>query len=317
MISIIVPIYKAERTIARCVESVIAQEYPDWELILVDDGSPDKSGVICDEYAEKDKRIRVVHQKNAGASAARNHGMKAARGEHICFIDSDDYVTSQYLSVFSQDPQCDFEIQGFTHTYPHSENVIERISNEGKYTIREMFGLASLWYLIKGPCCKLFRRSVLEGFNVRFPKDFSYGEDELFVLDYLRHCSKEVFVHAVSHYFYTHENEDSLTHKFVSGDKLQVAISMQYRLMRDIDTQMGPLPESFICFYRKDRAIEFYQSRYNCLADPHNSLVARCVQFLSYDSELWQFVKGVIDLPEGFAMIRRVLRFINFMKLSK
>ena len=82
-ISVIVPVYKAEKTLSRCVDSILAQTYPDFELLLVDDGSPDGSGTLCDDYAKKDPRIRVIHQKNAGAAAARNCGMKEAKGNYL------------------------------------------------------------------------------------------------------------------------------------------------------------------------------------------------------------------------------------------
>ena len=97
MISVIVPVYKVEPYIRQCVESVLGQTYSNFELILVDDGSPDGCGAICDEYAEKDSRVRVVHQKNAGLSAARNAGLDIAKGEYVTFIDSDDYVNIHYL----------------------------------------------------------------------------------------------------------------------------------------------------------------------------------------------------------------------------
>lgn len=92
MISIIIPVYKVEKYLRRCLDSVLAQTYTDLEIILVDDGSPDGSGSICDEYAEKDSRIKVIHQANAGAAAARNAGVAAATGEFTAFVDSDDYI---------------------------------------------------------------------------------------------------------------------------------------------------------------------------------------------------------------------------------
>ena len=91
-ISIIVPVYKVEPYIRQCVESVLGQTYSNFELILVDDGSPDSCGAICDEYAEKDSRVRVIHQENGGVSAARNAGLDIMKGEYVAFIDSDDFV---------------------------------------------------------------------------------------------------------------------------------------------------------------------------------------------------------------------------------
>ena len=95
-ISIIVPVFKAETFINRCVDSILAQSFSNFELILIDDGSPDKCPEICDEYSKKDKRIRVIHKTNAGVSAARNTGIKVAKGKWLMFCDSDDYVSSNW-----------------------------------------------------------------------------------------------------------------------------------------------------------------------------------------------------------------------------
>ena len=99
-VSIIVPVYKAEAYLHRCIDSIIVQTFTNWELLLVDDGSPDRSGVICDEYAGKDERIKVFHKENGGVSSARNLGIDKAVGEWLCFIDSDDTIQPTYLDDF-------------------------------------------------------------------------------------------------------------------------------------------------------------------------------------------------------------------------
>lgn len=97
MVSIIVPIYNVEQYIPKCIESILAQTYRDFELILVDDGSPDNCGKICDEYAKQDSRVHVIHQENKGVSAARNAGISLAKGEYIMLVDSDDFITENML----------------------------------------------------------------------------------------------------------------------------------------------------------------------------------------------------------------------------
>lgn len=99
LISVIVPIYNVEKYLARCVDSIVNQTYKNLEIILVDDGSPDLCPQMCDDYAEKDSRIKVVHKKNGGLSDARNAGMAVSTGEYISFIDSDDYVSDDFLNV--------------------------------------------------------------------------------------------------------------------------------------------------------------------------------------------------------------------------
>ena len=101
--SVILPIYKVEKYLAECVDSILKQSFSDYEIILVDDGSPDTSGAICDEYAKKDARVRVIHKKNGGLSDARNAGFEIACGEYVVFIDSDDYVTdADFLKKISE-----------------------------------------------------------------------------------------------------------------------------------------------------------------------------------------------------------------------
>lgn len=110
IISVIVPVYKTEKYIDRCLESIMRQTMKDLEVILIDDGSPDNSGIICDEWAKRDSRIKVIHQKNAGAGAARNVGLKAATGEYIGFVDSDDWIHPQMYSILYkaiEEKKCD------------------------------------------------------------------------------------------------------------------------------------------------------------------------------------------------------------------
>ena len=101
IVSVIVPVYNTEKYLPECIESVLFQSYTDFELLLIDDGSTDGSGLICDEYARKDFRIKVVHKSNGGVSSARNEGLDIARGEYVCFVDSDDWVCKDYLKKFS------------------------------------------------------------------------------------------------------------------------------------------------------------------------------------------------------------------------
>lgn len=125
MISIVVPVYKVEDVVAKCIESVIAQTYTDWELILIDDGSPDNSGRICDDYSAKDSRIRVIHQSNSGVSTARNNGIECAQGDYITFVDSDDYVSTSFLSDFAKDLNADLHVMGMKNIYKdrHTEEL--------------------------------------------------------------------------------------------------------------------------------------------------------------------------------------------------
>jgi glycosyltransferase involved in cell wall biosynthesis len=140
MISVIVPVYNAEKFIDRCIKSILNQNYNDFEIILVDDGSPDKCPKICDEWAEKDERIKVIHKINGGVSSARNAGLKVAKGEFVTFVDSDDTLSDCALLNMNNlmDSETDFVI--CSHNDVKIENVLVKpyIENVKTYTANEI-----------------------------------------------------------------------------------------------------------------------------------------------------------------------------------
>lgn len=310
MISVIVPVYNAEKVIARCIESVIAQEYLDWELILVDDGSPDKSGEICDEYAEKDERIRVVHQTNAGASAARNHGMDVARGEYVCFIDADDYVSSKYLSaLFPYNAEVGFVIQGMTSIYPVRHAQYDRIPSVSLQT--DICGLLkepSVHELLSGPCCKLFRTDVLTQHSIRFPQGISYGEDEIFVKQYLCYSPNWVSIVAKSNYFYYKESPSSLSGRKRNGMMLYISVATDFSFFLKLKNRLGEIPAEYISFYRNHKANDLFSSIYLVMMDKRMNLY-KINQFISQiNSELLDYFIDERDLPISYRMVRLFLR---------
>ena len=129
LVSVIVPVYKAEKWLHRCVDSILAQTMEDFELLLIDDGSPDRSGEICDEYAAKDSRVRVFHKENGGVSSARNLGLDNAQGEWISFVDADDILPEKALSDFLEFASCDVDII-CGRSVIFVEDVLEKIKPE-------------------------------------------------------------------------------------------------------------------------------------------------------------------------------------------
>lgn len=189
LISIIIPVYNTEKYIRRCIDSVISQTCNDWELILVDDGSTDGSGKICDEYAESDERIRVYHKTNGGVSSARNVGLDNARGVFIAFIDSDDFVEPTYLEkmydALQRNPDCSIASCSCCKYFEGEIKPIEYdswIFSNVRYV--EPLDYADRMLLMKSQHTvwgKLFKTSVLR--NVRFREGFN-NEDILFALDF-------------------------------------------------------------------------------------------------------------------------------------
>ena len=196
MISIIVPVYQAEHSLCFCVESILRQSYPDFETILVDDGSTDHSGKLCDYYAGVDKRIKVIHQKNGGVSSARNAGIGAVVGEYVVFCDSDDYIEADYLECLYNVAQthrdynniwCRYRtVSSFDTSMREKETNYENhmeVDTEF-YTLNEYMKLSEQ-VLTNQPWNKLYRTEVIKEARITFPDKLSLGEDLLFNLQYL------------------------------------------------------------------------------------------------------------------------------------
>lgn len=214
-ISIIVPVYKAERFLPRCIESVIHQTFQDWELILVDDGSPDRCGEICDAYAEKDQRIYVIHQKNSGVSAARNAGLDVAHGNYIYFIDSDDYIADHALEILYNklEQECaDLVFSGHNRVRRNGEICNDTKEWEQGDDIREWQSAIIENQIPNFVWGKLYRRSLWE--NIRFPAGVIM--EDLFIMPHVFMAAKKIHFIREPLYFYSNENDVSIMS--VSGD---------------------------------------------------------------------------------------------------
>ena len=196
-VSIIVPVYNAEHTIGRCIESILNQEYTDFELLLVDDGSMDTSGAVCDGYAAVDSRVQVIHKENTGVSASRNLALDRARGTYLQFLDSDDWITSDATSSLvraMESGPCDLVISDFYRV------VGERVSQKGdidedgimtreEFAAHMMEDPADFYYGVLWN--KLYRRAIVEAHHLRMDPEISWCEDFMFNLEYIRYA--EVF----------------------------------------------------------------------------------------------------------------------------
>lgn len=216
-ISVIVPVYKAEKYISRCIESILNQTMENFELLLVDDGSPDNSGRICDEYAGKDSRITVVHKKNEGVSIARNTGIEMAKADWICFADSDDWVENKYLEIFNEcKDENTFVLQGILYDFENDSS-----QNKPFFEYDDIsFGKKEQCYIVKynvlGNGCpygKLYNKHVLDREKIRFRKDISTHEDHIFVWEYMQYMDRITLRKEVT-YHYIRNGEETLSTKF-------------------------------------------------------------------------------------------------------
>lgn len=197
LISVILPVYNTENCLAQCIDSILAQTYIHFELLLIDDGSSDDSGKICDAYAEKDPRVKVFHQENCGVSSARNKGLELSTGEWICFCDADDIIKDDYLEqlvVNTNDNDlvvCGFEILGATADcgIRYERVKIGRDNNIPilKFHLINGIGLRVVW-------SKLFKRDIISRNHLAFCINQRIGEDTTFLWTYIASCKQIQFI---------------------------------------------------------------------------------------------------------------------------
>ena len=260
LISIIVPVYNAESTISRCVNSILKQTFSNWELLLIDDGSTDRSYEICDEYATKDKRIEAFHKKNGGVSSARNVGLDKAKGEWITFCDSDDEILNNtfalYDRIIKEHNEIDLISCGYIIYYKSGsfknisckKYIISKDKKANLLNCEENSYYGFLWD-------KCFRASIAKKY--RFDETISYCEDHLYTYQYLLQCQYTYFSPDVVYKYYVndievkgkgHSNrlldykmiinvakmERTIKYKFYQGDKYlesKIESAFKYKIM--------------------------------------------------------------------------------------
>lgn len=278
-ISIIVPVYKAEKYLNRCIDSILAQTFTDFELLLIDDGSPDRSGEICDEYATKDVRIRVFHRQNGGVSTARNLGIDKAKGEWIYFVDSDDVVLPSALGTFCSliNSHCEFVMAGF---YSSDENNIVREQPrmvrqcelsvlevlKEMYTPTDFCYQGYLW-------CKFFQRKIILQNHLRFDESISFNEDRLFIVEYLCCCKTLVSYSTKTIYNYIQRSNSAMS-------TLQKGYNKKFAT--DFDAYV--LMHKRIKEYTKDK--EIINLAINGICDSYKTNHKMMLKFNQYDRDI-------------------------------
>lgn len=217
MISVIVPVYNAETYLNECIDSILRQTHRDFELILIDDGSTDTSGELCDLYASKDSRVQVVHTANHGASAARNTGIDRANGDYILFIDSDDTIDPDYIEILYQ------------HRMPGGLSACclrrnkERLfcpketsfdSDAAQVPAFSQFGFQGF------SVCKLYDTSIINKHAIRFDTSLKICEDLLFCVQYLRHAENNTFFTDANPYWYRAQNNGATKRRYLESSKI-------------------------------------------------------------------------------------------------
>lgn len=213
-LSIIVPVYKVEKYLVKCIESILNQTFTDFELILVDDGSPDKCGSICDEYAKKDFRIKVLHQKNKGVSAARNVALNIAKGTYLGFVDADDWIAQDMFQTMihtALTKEADVVICGINYRSDAGEfirsDLLKKATFNQKQLLINLYGSPNP---IGGACWnKIFQRSKVK--DIRFRENLSMAEDWVYLFECFKQCDSGYQIPTA--FYNVVERSDSATRK--------------------------------------------------------------------------------------------------------
>ncbi len=229
LISIIVPVYNSEKYLEKCIKSIIAQTYTEWELILVDDGSSDNSAFICDSYSSEYNNIIAIHKKNGGVSSARNLGLEICKGDYVSFVDSDDYIHPQFLEILyfliklndADISQCRSK---FVKKYHEKNSIVENLNNlqyeiidRDEAAYRCVKSKNALYYCIA--CDKLFSKKIIN--TICFP-DIKNAEDVQYCIEAIFNASKIVICDLDLYYYFKHPGSATTSSAYLSENLITV-----------------------------------------------------------------------------------------------
>ena len=229
-VSVIVPVYKAENYLHRCIDSLLAQTFTDFELLLVDDGSPDRSGEICDEYAAKDSRVRVFHKENGGVSSARQYGIDNALGEYTIHADPDDWVEPEMLEELYQKAKQEDADMVICDFFVYNNNNIYVKQQPSSLYYRDV--QSDLFRNLHGSCWnKLIKRSCLKRYDISFPVEISFCEDLFFNVNLLNYPLRISYLPNAYYHYVQNENVNSLV-KMYDADTYKSDVKLLERLKK-------------------------------------------------------------------------------------
>lgn len=294
LISIIIPVYNIENLLSKCINSVITQTYSNLEIILVDDGSTDNSGNICDFYSKKDNRIKVYHKKNGGLSSARNHGIEHSSGNYLFFLDSDDFIDSNMIEILFENmikTQSNISMGNRINYYDNGKETIRFSGGTNIKIFNKMEALEEMNlynYFDMSSCGKIFEKKLFE--NIVFPEG-KLCEDYYIMYKLLDKCSNIVYVPNVYYYYYQRTGSISKNPK-INWDFVYAA-NEQREFLSTIYPELSVAMDSAVCFA--------YLTIYDIMIHNKGKLTS---------DELTTIKKGVKD---NFKSVRRYKR----IKLSK
>lgn len=210
-VSVIVPVYNSELYIEECINSILQQSFDDIEVVIVDDGSTDKTAEICNNISQKNENVLYYKKENSGVSSARNKGIELSSGKYLAFVDSDDIIHKDMIRLLYKSIQnVDISVCGYCLYENKTNNVIEKFGRDFCGSYADFFDNFNCFIsppLVLGPCFKLIKKEIVIEHDVIFPEDISYGEDALFVLEYLKYCERISVISDCLYYYRQHGNK--------------------------------------------------------------------------------------------------------------
>jgi len=214
LVSIIIPVYNAEKYLEECLNSIMGQTYSNLEILLIDDGSKDRSGEKCDQYAKKDNRIKVYHKSNSGVSKTRNYGLDHCTGEWIAFVDSDDYIEKDYIEHFLRQNVNSFNVGGYNLFGWNVSGIKRHVGKKERYynlnndiSKIDVTPSSIEINIIYHICSKLYNNKILQANHIRFPENMILAEDCCFNIEYLRYCPNVAMI-PYSGYYYRRSHQE-------------------------------------------------------------------------------------------------------------
>lgn len=254
LLSVVVPMYRVEKYLHNCIDSILNQTYRNFELILVNDGSPDKCGEIAEEYCVRDSRIKVIHKQNGGLSSARNSGIDIASGKYILFIDSDDGITDNFLSDLYEASvlnNCDAVICGFK-LVPNNNQIVPSFELNTVMQGRDLILNSDNVHSSNDLCFTwryLFKLDIIRSKNIRFNEKVLIAEDTIFNLEFLLESKRVIAIPNVL-YLYTVNNPDSIM-RIPYKPNLESSLVLQYQIKRKLSEKFDLIKDKK---YKKDLA---------------------------------------------------------------
>lgn len=309
-ISIIVPVYNVEKYLPRCIDSILSQTFTNFEVLLIDDGSKDRSGAICDEYARKDDRVYVVHKENGGVCSARNAALDVAKGDWLYFVDSDDVILPNALETFMFliKSKTKFVMAGFTIS--EEKGILVEQPRTLKYcdlsvleALKEMYVPSDFSY--QGFLwCKLFKRDIIQQNHLRFDERICFNEDRLFIVEYLCCCKEHISYATKPVYNYIRRDNSAMG-----------ALNRFYNEKFATDFEAYVLMYKRIVEYTKDK--ELIHLSLNGVCDSYKSNHIMMLKFNQYNRDIHKHMfKAMLKIGAVPQYIKSIIRpFLGYLGL--